>query len=418
MKKIEEMRKYIMKNINSHIGINSLAVAEKYGVDRHTVVKHYKELTNQVTKPKRKNRDCYLLTIIKNYEEMILDPTIKLKATYMYILNAHDIKQVGSYSNFVQYVRKHYGSERKQKRLGNARYRYETPPGDLLQFDWIEDIKLELSTGEIVSFNLYSGTLAYSRLHYYRISLNKTMDAFVQCFVDNLIEIGGCPERAMTDNMSAIVSIIKNKRYIHPRVSQFFKDLGIKLILCKPRKPFTKGKVETSNKYREWISPYNKKFASLDEAMQIIPTIMMQCNFQPNSETNMAPIKLFNKKEKNSLKSLPKLELLRSYYGTMQEAKVSITSLIKHSGASYGVPSKYIGTSVLINEKNNIIEIYDKSMKFIVAYDRKTYGIHYEKTMYELQKGNFKKDMSQEEYEKMRDSNLNYLANVGGTSYE
>ena len=101
----------------------------------------------------------------------------------------------------------------------------------------------------------------------------------------------------------------------------------------------------------------------------------------------------------------------------MQEAKVSITSLIKHSGASYGVPSKYIGSSVLINEKN-IIEIYDKSMKFIVAYDRKAYGIHYAKTMYELQKGNFKKDMSQEEFEKMRDSNLNYLANVGGASYE
>ena len=179
-----------------------------------------------------------------------------------------------------------------------------------MQFDWIEDIKLELSTGEIVSFNLYSGTLAYSRLHYYRISLNKTMDAFIQCFVDNLIEIGGCTERAMTDNMSAIVSIIKNKRYIHPHVSQFFKDLGIKLILCKPRKSFTKGKVETRNKYREWISPYNKKFASLDEAMQIILTIMMQCNFQPNSETNMAPIKLFNKKREKFIKKFTKTRII------------------------------------------------------------------------------------------------------------
>lgn len=414
MKRIEEMRIYIMQKIINHLEVNASAVAEKYGVDRHTVVKHYKELTNQISKQERKNRDCYLLTIIKNYEDMILDPTLKLKATYMYILNAHDIKRVGSYSNFIQYVRKHYGAERKLRRLGNARYRYETPEGDLLQFDWIEDIKLELSTGEIVTFNLYSGTLAYSRLHFYRITLNKTMEAFIQCFIDNLIAIGGCPERAMTDNMSAIVNIIKNKRYIHPKVSQFFKDLEIKLILCKPRKPFTKGKVEISNKYREWISPYNKKFASLDEAMQIIPTIMMQCNFQPNSETNMAPIKLFNKKEKNALKSLPKIDLLKSYYGNMQEAKVNNSSLIKHSGASYGVPPKYIGSSVFINEKNNIIEIYDNSMKFIVAYGRKTYGIHYTKTMYELQKENFKNKMSEEEYNKMIENNFNLLANVGG----
>ena len=42
MKKIEEMRKYIMKNINNHMGINSSTVVGKYGVDRHTVVKHYK----------------------------------------------------------------------------------------------------------------------------------------------------------------------------------------------------------------------------------------------------------------------------------------------------------------------------------------------------------------------------------------
>lgn len=175
MKKIEDMEARIMKCIIEHKAINATAVAEEFGIDRHTVVKHYKELTNQISKIPRKKRSCYLLTIIHDYEERILDPKIKLKATYMFIINAHSVKQVGTYSNFVQYVRRHYGKERKIRRIELVHYRFENPPGELLQFDWVEDLKLELSTEEIVTFNLWSGTLAYSRYHFFKITLDKTM---------------------------------------------------------------------------------------------------------------------------------------------------------------------------------------------------------------------------------------------------
>ena len=111
MEKIEKAKIYIMKCIINHEEINATAVAEEFGIDRHTVVKHYKELTNQTSKVPRKKRDCYLLNIIKDYEDRILNPKIKLKATYMFIINAHSVKQIGTYSNFVQYVRRHYGKE-------------------------------------------------------------------------------------------------------------------------------------------------------------------------------------------------------------------------------------------------------------------------------------------------------------------
>ena len=185
MKKIEDMEACIMKCIIEHKAINATAVAEEFGIDRHTVVKHYKELTNQISKIPRKKRSCYLLTIINDYEERILNPKIKLKATYMFIINAHSVKQVGTYSNFVQYVRRHYGKVRKIRRMELVHYRFENPPGELLQFDWVEDLKLELSTGEIVTFNLWSGTLAYSRYHFFKITLDKTMQAFMQCLIDN-----------------------------------------------------------------------------------------------------------------------------------------------------------------------------------------------------------------------------------------
>ena len=413
MEKIEKAKIYIMKCIINHEEINATAVAEEFGIDRHTVVKHYKELTNQTSKVPRKKRDCYLLNIIKDYEDRILNPKIKLKATYMFIINAHSVKQIGTYSNFVQYVRRHYGKERKIRRMELVHYRFENPPGELLQFDWVEDLKLVLSTGETVTFNLWSGTLAYSRYHFFKITLDKTMQAFMQCLIDNLIAIEGRPIKVMTDNMSAIVNIIGKEKHIHPEVVQFFNDLNIKLILCKPKHPYTKGKVEVSNKYQSWIDPYNKKFASFDEALQLVPLIIMQCNHQPNSETNLAPIKLFTKKEKNALKDLPSLDLLKAYYGKFHKNKVSNASLVKYLGASYGVPNTYCGDDVYIVDKGETIEIFNKYMKHIVTHKYEKRGIHYLKSMYDVHKEHLSKDMSKEEYEKMIDENLRLLAGLG-----
>lgn len=404
-----------MKSIINHEGINISAVAKQYDVDRHTVSKHYKELSNQIVKPQRKRRSCYLYSVIEKYVDRILNPKIKLKATYMFMLNENSIKQIGTYSNFIQYVRRHYGKERKIRRIGLAHFRFENPPGELLQFDWIEDLKLELSTGEIITFNLWSGTLAYSRYHFFKVTQERTSRALIQCIIENLIFIGGRPIKVMTDNMSAIVNVIGKERHVHSYIYQFFKDINVELILCKPRHPFTKGKVEVSNKYQSWIDPYNKKFASIDEALQVIPLIIMQCNYQPNSETNLAPLKLFNKKEKKSLKDLPSFDLMMNYYGNFQQMTVNNAALIKYLGASYGVPDTYLGETVYLVDKGNTIEIFDLDMKHLVTHTKHSHGIHYLKSMYEIHQENLPKNMAKEEYEKMIDENLNLLANLGET---
>ncbi len=407
-----------MKSILERKGINATAVAEQYGVDRHTVISHYKQIINQNSKVPRKERTCYLKNIIKEYENLILDPRIKLKATYMYIINIHPVCDVGTYSNFVQYVRNHYKEERKIRRMGLKHYRYETAPGDLLQFDWIEDLKIELSTGEIVKFDLWSGTLAYSRFHYFKAVTEKTTESVIRCLIENMISIEGRPMRVMTDNMSAIVTIRNGERYVSPVIKQFLKDMNIELVLCKPRHPYTKGKVEVSNKYQEWIKPYNKKFATIDEALQIIPLVMMQCNSQINSETNLAPIKLFNKNERNALKDLPDFNLFRYYYKIFYSTKVNNAGLIKYDGASYGVPDSNIGEEVYVSDQGVLIEIFNKYMERLVTYTKHKYGIHYLKSMYEFMREHLPKWMTQEQYEKMLCENLNLLAALGGIEDE
>lgn len=275
--------------ILKHKEINKSSLALKYGVDRHTIDRHIKAIEN----PKdRKKRNCGLLKytdIIKG--QLMLDPSIK--STYMYVLNISSYEEIGSYSNFKQYVEKHFNDIRKESKEKIVKYRYETAAADQLQFDWVEGIKLHLEDGTLVEFCLWSATLGYSRRHIFKVVFNLTEATFRKCLIETFIIIGGKTYRILTDNMSVIVNVNKGHKNIHPSVIQFMKDIDVKLELCKVRHPFTKGKVEVSNKYQNWLNAYDYKFKTKEDLIKGVEEILEQCNYQKNDETKVAPMALF-----------------------------------------------------------------------------------------------------------------------------
>ena len=119
-----------------------------------------------------------------------------------------------------------------------AHFRYETEPGEQLQVDWVENLKLFIAEGEQLQFNLLSATLGYSRIHYFEYSKSKTEEDFMRCLLHAFEYFGGKTKKVLTDNMSAIINIDKNgNRSIHPTIVQFFKDIDVELKLCKVRTP-------------------------------------------------------------------------------------------------------------------------------------------------------------------------------------
>ena len=58
-------------------------------------------------------------------------------------------------------------------------------------------------------------------------------------------------------NSSALSGFKTNAKFL-----EFAKDMGFKVRRCKVRKPQTKGKVETANKFIDWLIPYNYEFES------------------------------------------------------------------------------------------------------------------------------------------------------------
>ena len=372
---------------------NYSELSRQFGIDRHTISKMWKGVEAKIRKPKSSQLDQYKEEI----EERLSQPGVRIKSVYWYFKNEHQI--TCGYDNFKYYVRKNNLFNKSEK---VAHVLYETDPGKQLQVDWVENINLETVNGEIITFNLFSATLGFSRYHYFEYTDTKTEIDFKRCLCNCFKTIGGKTNIVLTDNMAALVDNKKTYDRKHPSVKQFEKDLGIEIKLCKVRTPETKGKCETSNKYANWLKAYNKKIEDKNHIIRIINKLNNDINNEINTETKIPPVLLF-KKEKEYLLPIENYSFLDNFDESMVSCKVPATLLIIYKGKKYSVPSSYIGKIVRCCESNNQLYIYyNKSL--IAQHNISEKNINYLESHYK--EGLSNKGLSDDKIEKYTKENL------------
>lgn len=245
---------------------NFSELSRKYGLHRHTIRKYWKE-----GKKSRQSRNKS--SILDKYREeiktILSEEGINKIGAYEFL--TYKYGNICTYSNFKQYTLKH---NIKNKKTNTPHVRYETKPGQQIQVDWKESLKIETRTGDIIKFNLFTATLGYSRKHIFIISKTKTTEDVFRCLVETFKYLGGVPKEVLTDNMSSLVTTLKNKKRKHSEVLSFEKDLDIKIRFCKVRTPETKGKVESSNRFINRLKAFNKKIENEEELHKIVNRIM------------------------------------------------------------------------------------------------------------------------------------------------
>lgn len=378
----------------------------RYGIDRHKLKQCY-ELGKIPDRKKREfgsQWDVYENEIRKAFEK----PGVSKIAVYRYLENRYGTLP-GTYGGFRSYTLRKNILTRKTM---NTHVLYETPPGEQLQFDWKENLNFTLKNGDRIHFNVFSATLGYSREHVFLFTYHKTTDDLIRCLIETFRRLGGTTKKIFTDNMTAIVSIQSKNRNRNPRIVQLCKDLGVTLQLAKVRTPETKGKVENSNKFMNWLAPYNFELETVQELITTIEeTISKQCNKQVNQGTKVPPAILFEK-EKEYLTPLTNLNLLDSYLKQHKREKVPSTLLVYYQGKRYSVPKQYIGCYV---------DIYPNEQSIYIYYNKKLVAIHtitqnhinYDKSHYtEALKDTIK--LKNIDIEEAAESNLKRLARLGG----
>lgn len=337
----------ILKTMN--IKPNFSQLAREYNLDRRTIKKYYDGYEG---KSKTRNKGSKLDQYYNEIRDKLAINGVTVKGVYEYLKDKYN--DIGTYSNFNKYIKT---KELKPKKKINRHARFETPPGKQAQVDWKEDIKLTSKYGEVFNFNVFSYKLGNSRYCRFIYKKNRTQQDLFESLIECFKMTGGVPKEILFDNMKTVIDITKDGRKINSKLKAFANDFGFKITLCKPRHSYTKGKVESANKFVEWILPYDGEFEDENHIVDLIKKINLKVNQAPSQATNVPPILLFQK-EKEYLLPLPNKQITESYMNCNRQTKVHKDSLIHYKGNKYSVPPKYIGKTVILKEINKELQIY------------------------------------------------------------
>lgn len=334
----------------SNIKPNFSELARIYELDRRTVKKYYDGYKG---KPKHHNKPSKLDKHLNVIKQKLAIKGANARAVYEYILDEVD-SDIGSYSNFIKYI---HSKDIKPAKTEKGHARFETAPGIQAQVDWKEDISIANRYGEIFTFQVFDYKLGYSRYPIFTYKLYKTRRDVFDCLIASFKATGGVPKEILFDNMSPVVNRDGAKVNISSKMRAFAKDFNFKIKLCKPRHPFTKGKVEALNKFLDWIRPYEGEFETEQELIDILQKINQKVCNRPCATTGVPPILLFQK-EKEYLQPLPSNEVIESYLSHDRQTTVRKDSMITYMNNKYSVPAEYIGKPVSLRVVNDDLHIY------------------------------------------------------------
>lgn len=376
----------IMDSLN--IKPNYAALGREYGMDWRTVKKYHEGYRG---KPKSRDKPSKLDVYKEEIADKLKIKRITVKATYEFMVTKYGIDEIGSYSNFIAFVKK---NKLKPNSKVTGHPRVETLAGEQAQVDWKEEITMVSKYGEIFVVNIFHIVLSFSRFNYLELSLQRRSEDVHRCLINGFQAFGGVPAEILFDNMSTVANTHTKPKKPTESISRFAKEFGFKVRLCAARSPQTKGTVEAKNKVLDWIRAYEGEFENLEDLITIVGEINKKMNITVNQETHMSPTALFYK-EKEYLQPLPAQEII-DYYLQPNSYIVSNESLIRYNGSKYSVDPRLINEKVTVDVLDNKLYIYYNG-KFETYHQLNEKPVNYKTEHYEsLMKGKVKDtDMSE-----------------------
>jgi len=145
--------------------------------------------------------------------------------------------------------------------------RYETPPGEMAQCDWLE-FYYSCSDGSEKKVYGFSMVLGYSRMRYVEFSQTQNLQAFIEGHLGAFEYFNGVTKVILYDNLK---SVVLKRKYpstaseFHPEFIDVRDHFGFTSRLCRIYRAKTKGKIERAIGYIKGNFLYGREFNSLDD---------------------------------------------------------------------------------------------------------------------------------------------------------
>lgn len=331
---------------------NFTEMGRRYNVDPRTAKRYYEAQLRNEQITTRKTRQSALK--ISGFESIIEDKMeigVSAQGIYDFLRKRHGF--TGSYSTVRRYCQQHSAKEIKK-----ATIRFESNPGISARVDWKEDMVLVNDEGKEYKFSIFLFILGHSRYKYLEIVMDRTQDTLFGCLTRAFDDIGGVPKEIWFDNMRQVVDHQRsmfNGAVLNERFAHYSKEAGYKVMVCRPFRPQTKGKIEALARTTERLRVYNGEFHDYDDLMQIVQDFMYDLNYEKSQAINEQPAHRLVK-EKEHLSAV-NIELLETFVNKQFWRTVSQESMIVYN-IKYSVPTEYIGNKALVKVDDLYIKIY------------------------------------------------------------
>lgn len=222
--------------------------------------------------------------------------------------------------------------------------RYETPPGEQMQFDWGEFVYEQ--GGQTRKLFGFTAILSYSRLRFLTFVKRTDAVSLIGSLLAAFEAFGGLPRAVLTDRMKTVLLDMDNgmPRW-HPRFQELMHALAIGPRVCKPYTPQTKGKVERSIRVVKEAFWPGVRFVDLADLRRQAAEWCAQLNARVHQTTHERPL---DRWEAEGLRPLPQGWAWDRF--TAEERQVSWDGFVSYDGVLYGLPS-HLGAVTLAGRR-------------------------------------------------------------------
>ena len=247
---------------------------------------------------------------------------------------------------------------------GNRGRRYLTAPGEAYQMDW-GFVTVDSYNGRQYQAACFAMICHHCGQRYIEFFPNARQENLFIGMI-HAFQYMGVPRFVLTDNMKSVV--LHRDLEGHPvwqkDYETFMQALAFETKLCKPRHPFTKGKVERLVRFVKDNFLTDRVFCDLTDLNW---QALEWCNKQNGTyrrTVDGAPQKIHETVCGEQLRMVPE-DAVRFYL--CPERKISFDGFVNYEGRRFGVPYSYPGATARVERSGDLLRIYSADLKVLLA---------------------------------------------------
>lgn len=243
---------------------------------------------------------------------------------------------------------------------GNRGRRFETEPGEAYQMDW-GFVNVGDWTGSEFRIACFAMVCHHCGTCYVEFFPNARQENLFIGMAHAFIAMG-VPEHVLTDNMRSVTTgrDIEGKPVWQADYAAFMACAGFRTKLCKPRHPFTKGKVERLISYVKHNFAAGRRFYN---ATDLNAQALEWCARQSGRyrrALGFVPAEEHAAKCMPAARELERTEELAMYL--CPRRRISFDGFVSYEGRRFGVPYWYSGKVCRVGRDGELIHIYSDDL--------------------------------------------------------